>query len=492
MVPVIDLFAGPGGLSEGFEQYKVRNTRVFRSVLSIEKERNAHTTLLLRAFFRQFKTTPKDYYEYIRGKLSLKDLYKKYPQQHANAKEQAIRLALATRNRKRIDKLIRRALRGHDGRWVLIGGPPCQAYSLAGRSRIKAEGHERFENDSRHVLYKEYLRIVRKFKPPVFLMENVKGLLSSSAKGVETFSKILEDFKDAGYSIHSFVKKGSGDQLKPTDYVIKAEKYGIPQARHRVILLGVKNGVDRGSSLLRPMKKVAIQSALSDLPRIRSCVSPLTRDSYEAWERELYLLRTVFTQDGKLRKMKGRRRALAYLPIGTAFIPATYPNPSCSKWLQTQERWFFDRRIKGITLHESRRHMPTDLRRYLFASHYAHINKVSPKIADFTSWQRPEHKNIKKAAKEVPFADRFRVQLRGRPATTVVSHICKDGHYYIHYDPTQCRSLTVREAARLQTFPDNYYFTGTRTAQYHQVGNAVPPLLANRMAKIVQRILARL
>jgi DNA (cytosine-5)-methyltransferase 1 len=152
--------------------------------------------------------------------------------------------------------------------------------------------------------------------------------------------------------------------------------------------------------------------------------------------------------------------------------------------------WFIDRRIKGVTLHDARYHMPRDLRRYLFASHYARVHGESPRIADFPHRLRPAHKNVREAVREDLFSDRFRVQIRGKPASTVVSHISKDGHYYIHYDPIQCRSLTVREAARLQTFPDNYFFDGTRTSRYQQVGNAVPPLLARQMAAIVRAILA--
>jgi DNA (cytosine-5)-methyltransferase 1 len=136
--------------------------------------------------------------------------------------------------------------------------------------------------------------------------------------------------------------------------------------------------------------------------------------------------------------------------------------------------------------------MASDLRRYTFAAVFADATGRSPKLSDFPPSLLPEHGNVKKGVAGDMFADRFRVQLPDRASTTITSHISKDGHYFIHYDPLQSRSLTLREAARLQTFPDNYRFLGNRTSQYHQVGNAVPPHLAGQIADIVADVLDRI
>ena len=129
--------------------------------------------------------------------------------------------------------------------------------------------------------------------------------------------------------------------------------------------------------------------------------------------------------------------------------------------------------------------MRSDLNRYLFSSSFAQAVSRSPTLKDFPAELMPEHRNAPSSANGNHFADRFRVQLENRPATTLTSHISKDGHYFIHYDPAQCRSLTVREAARIQTFSDDYHFEGPRTEQYRQVGNAVPPYLAHQIANVV-------
>jgi DNA (cytosine-5)-methyltransferase 1 len=132
--------------------------------------------------------------------------------------------------------------------------------------------------------------------------------------------------------------------------------------------------------------------------------------------------------------------------------------------------------------------MRSDLYRYYFSACFAKMYNRSPQLADFPEELLPKHKNVNKGVNGELFSDRFRVQIANAPSTTITSHISKDGHYYIHPDPTQCRSLTVREAARLQTFPDNYYFEGNQTLRYQQVGNAVPPLLALKIAQAVYEI----
>ena len=147
--------------------------------------------------------------------------------------------------------------------------------------------------------------------------------------------------------------------------------------------------------------------------------------------------------------------------------------------------WLVDERLSTVCNSDTRAHMTSDLHRYLYVSTFGKVRGISPKLPVFPKGLLPNHANVGKGVKDRHFDDRFRVQVRNQPSTTVVSHLGRDGHYFIHYDPSQCRSLTVREAARLQTFPDNYYFCGSRGSQYKQVGNAVPPLLANRIAESI-------
>ena len=147
--------------------------------------------------------------------------------------------------------------------------------------------------------------------------------------------------------------------------------------------------------------------------------------------------------------------------------------------------WIQDDRINGIIQHESRAHMETDIARYSYVSLFATCKKRSPKISEFPEYLLPNHKNVHSGN----FVDRFKSQLKGSPSKTITSHISKDSHAFIHFDPTQSRGLTVREAARIQTFPENYFFEGNRTQQYVQVGNAVPPFLSSLIGEIVEKII---
>lgn len=499
-IPIIDLFAGPGGLGEGFSSLKGHKKQpFFEIVLSIEKTEVAHRTLMLRAVFRRLRGTNdvRHYYSYIRGEINEAD-FRRIPavaKAFEHAAKEARCLELGKSDETSIDADIQAALNGQET-WVLIGGPPCQAYSLAGRSR-RANDKD-FHKDEKHFLYKEYLRIIQVHKPTIFVMENVKGLLSSRHSGNSMFEKIIADLSSPAdgleYEIRSFTKRGNSDSLEPGDYLIHSERYGIPQSRHRVILLGVRKGQGVPQhQLLEPVKEpVTVGEAIDDLPMIRSRLS--RGDSLEAWRKAVQAapgyLRGWGTKNesAMIESMRAFAASATSTSTGGAFIQKEYERPKKPTELQ---QWLHDRSLGGICQHEARAHMASDLARYLFAATFAHSQGYSPRLDVFPPKLLPDHFNVQFGSEfeAIPFKDRFRVQCKNEPATTVVAHIAKDGHYYIHYDPSQCRSLTVREAASLQTFPDNYFFAGNRTEQYTQVGNAVPPLLAHKLAKIVRSLL---
>lgn len=504
-IPIIDLFAGPGGLGEGFSSLlDHKHEPVFEIGLSIEKDPIAHKTLTLRAVYRRLRGTEhiQHYYSYIRNVID-EATFRKIPavaEAFVHAEKEAQCLELGKADEKGIDADICAALKGKDT-WVLIGGPPCQAYSLAGRSRRAND--KKFHEDEKHFLYREYLRIIKVHRPTIFVMENVKGLLSSQHSGSPMFERILADLSaptlGLEYEIRSFVKAGDSENLDPVDFVIQAERHGIPQCRHRVILLGVRKDAGASRHNLLPVipKPVTVKQAIGDLPRIRSRLS--RNDSLEAW-REAVLEGPSYvegweteSEEAIIELMHSSAQAALSTGVGKPFAQKPGRKPKFKNQTELQ-RWVNDRNLHGVCQHEARSHMPSDLARYLFAACFAQSQKYSPRLDIFPPKLLPAHKNLKKErdTEVIPFKDRFRVQCAGDPATTIVSHIAKDGHYYIHYDPTQCRSLTVREAARLQTFPDNYFFAGNRTEQYTQVGNAVPPLLARKLAKIVRGLLAGL
>jgi len=513
-IRVIDLFAGPGGLGEGLAAFSPdARTHPYDVVLSIEKDPHAHATLMLRKFFRAFPEgkAPDLYYEHLAGNLSREQLYDAYPEQAAAASQRAWHAELGTGgvSHREVDGRIRTALSDSDY-WILVGGPPCQAYSLAGRSRNKGVAGYRPEGDQRHFLYKEYLRTLARWWPPVFLMENVKGLLSSSVAGEQIIRRILTDLQDPLTAVRGGPSRRRTSQLydlvpltprshdllghrAPQDFIVRCEDHGVPQSRHRLLILGIRRDLcwDPQAVSLAKRDVVPASAVLRGLPRLRSGISK-GADSGAAW---LKLLASSLSSDWikQCATTAGEDvRGKIVSSVEQMRLPRADRGGEFVKYVarcRSNSDWFVDERLPGVLNHSSRGHRADDLHRYLFASSFAEVRGRSPLLADFPAALVPRHSNVAKALAGNWFADRFRVQLWSRPSTTVVSHISKDGHYYIHPDPTQCRSLTVREAARLQTFPDNYLFSGPRTSQYIQVGNAVPPLLAAQAAEVVYEIL---
>jgi len=510
-VQIVDLFAGPGGLGEGFAAHQNN----FDILVSAEMDPNAHKTLKLRAFYRILKREAPEgltqYYSYCNGNtdtpwsLDTQPLWEK-------AKGEAKQLVLGTKkDNKELDDIIEAGL-DRSRPWVLIGGPPCQAYSLAGRARNKNDETYNAEEDHRNFLYKEYLRIIQRHSPSVFVMENVKGILSSKVGGKQIFHEILNDLSAPDKALK---KKGSGEKyvicslvtgdafhhgdcpssFDARKFIIRSEEFGIPQARHRVILLGIKESLYKEITTLKPKKKSTVESALKGLPKLRSKLSKQP-DSSESWANEVNahiqaLIKSAKTHKEDLKPLvdvlkETKKRINNEASVGALRLKKKKkrtPDNELHNWYKGTDH---SHKLDVWLNNETRGHMTSDLRRYLYSSAYAEAFERSPKGEKEFRLEGlpPAHKNWKSGN----FTDRFRVQLNTSPANTVTSHISKDGHQFIHPDPAQCRSLTVREAARLQTFPDNYFFQGNRTQQFHQVGNAVPPLLAHKIASIVRNL----
>jgi DNA (cytosine-5)-methyltransferase 1 len=521
-IPVIDLFAGPGGLGEGFSAFCDSNgERRFKIALSVEKDLDARKTLLLRTFLREFPddTFPASYYDFLRNidepqQLRFEKLFAAFPNEFKRADKIAMLAELGGNDSANINQKIGRALRGSD-ECVLIGGPPCQAYSLAGRSRNKGVNDYVAHEDKRQFLYVEYLQVIADRAPALFVMENVKGLLSATVKRQAVFHRISEDLHDpvraliregritaasrsklrsARYRLYSLAEAPTNGVCDPSDFIVQMENFGIPQSRHRLILLGIRDDIEGiKPTLIRKSGPVAARLVLDGLPRIRSGLSRET-DSDAAWISALEEARTKRWLAASKNKAGNDVYSLLVDTIENLHAPALGTGAEFIHYdaaIGYRPDWYLDKDLDGVCNHSGRSHMTQDLFRYLYASCFAVKLKRSPRLSDFPADLLPDHANTEKALDGGNFNDRFRVQLRNVPSTTVTSHISKDGHYYIHPDPTQCRSLTVREAARLQTFPDNYFFCGPKTSQYIQVGNAVPPLLAHEIAKVSYAILKK-
>lgn len=505
---IVDLFAGPGGLGEGFASLVEDGHAPFRIGISVEKEASAHRTLTLRAFMREYQARhgalPDQFIDFHAGLVPEPDWSTVDAEAWQLAIDEARALELGTEAAATaIEGAIAKLRKNHDDT-ILIGGPPCQAYSLVGRARAKGKIGYVPEEDERHYLFREYIRVLDRLRPAAFVMENVKGMLSSTVESRLVFEMLMEDLSSLGtgqghhYNLLAVrVEHGKAslqEAAQPSDFIVRAEEFGVPQRRHRVIIVGIRSdlvGKATHTEIAVSGLTRTVRDVIGTMPDLRSGISR-GRDDSSAWRDEVVEaakllakihkgkenapLREAFSSVAKRMKSGApSRRTASCLPDGYGSS-----NDELLSWLERPE-------LKAITQHETRGHMASDLGRYLFAAVFGAVRGYSPKAADFPLMLSPDHRNWHSGI----FNDRFRVQLADASATTVTSHISKDGHYFIHPDPMQCRSLTVREAARLQTFPDDYLFLGNRTQQYVQVGNAVPPFLARHIAALLYASLTK-
>jgi len=410
----IDLFAGAGGLSEGFLKAG------FKPIVHIEMDEAACFTLKTRIARHYLKNAGRfdEYADYLRNTISREELYSKIPKDQMDS---VINLAIGPSNNGKIHNKISDHLNGRKVD-LIIGGPPCQSYSLVGRAR-SSNG---MQGDPRNFLYIEYARFLEKYSPSLFVFENVTGL--KSAKGGVYLQNMEKLFLRKGYSMKLFS--------------VAANNYGVLQNRKRIIILGWKTGENVSLPDLESIRlpgKFTVKEVLSDLPLIQA-------------------------GGGNDRYLRYRKKPTAYLN-------------------QTGIRNGLD----ILTQHIARPNKEQDKKIYRIAVSRWNSGKGRLDYNDL-----PE--SLKTHKNRHSFFDRFKVVADNLDhSQTVVAHIAKDGHYYIHPDINQNRSISVREAARLQSFPDDYYFEGVkegknRTAAFKQIGNAVPPLMSYLIAKELYKL----
>lgn len=402
---IIDLFAGAGGLSEGFSQAG------FVPIAHVEMDNDACNTLRTRCCYHYLRSKGQLelYYGYIKGEISRQTLYTSVPISIINT---VINVEISNDTIDCTFEKIRKLAKGRSVD-LIIGGPPCQAYSLLGRHR------KEMEDDPRTLLYLQYGKFLEEFKPKGFVFENVPGLLS--AKKGEHFKNLQVYFKELGYNVHF--------------QMLNAADYGVLQNRKRIILVGWKNEQDHGFPNISTCRSEAVvNNILSDLPILK------------AGE-----VKNVAPYIGQIN---------------------TYLEES---GIRSNEDMF-------VTQNISRPVNENDASIYNYAIRTWSNKRVRVKYTDLPPIMRTQ-KN------EDSFLDRFKVVDGNGLSHTIVAHLAKDGHYYIHPYLEVCRSISVREAARIQSFPDNFYFEGSRSAMFKQIGNAVPVLMAKKIAESIKDLL---
>ncbi len=402
---VIDLFAGAGGLSEGFVQAG------FVPVAHVEMDRDACNTLRTRSCYHYLRSKKhlNIYYKYLQGEISREALYSSVPSEVTDA---VINVEISDKTIKDTFDKIKGLAKGRKID-MIIGGPPCQAYSLLGRHR------KEMEDDPRTLLYIQYGKFLKEFRPKGFVFENVPGLLS--AKKGEHFQNLQAYFDKIGYNVHF--------------KMLNASDYGVLQERHRIIIVGWQKNKDMGyPNIEKTPTDAVINDILGDLPLLK------------AGEKEYV---SIY-----------RNTTNCYL---------------CKSGIRSDSEGF-------VTQNITRSVNANDAAIYSYAIKLWNRKQVRVKYTDLPQELRTQRN-------EDSFLDRFKVVNGKGKAHTLVAHLAKDGHYYIHPSLSLCRSISVREAARIQSFPDNFYFEGSRSAMFKQIGNAVPPLMAKSIAESITKVL---
>lgn len=402
---VIDLFAGAGGLSEGFVQAG------FVPIAHVEMDKDACNTLRTRCCFHYLRANNQldIYYKYLKGEITRETLYGGVPEEVTNA---VINVEISDDTINETFGKIKQLAKGRKID-MIIGGPPCQAYSLLGRHR------KTMENDPRTLLYLQYGKFLKEFTPKGFVFENVPGLLS--AKKGEHFQNLRTYFDELGYKVHY--------------KMLNASDYGVLQERHRIIIVGWQKDNDMGYPEIKKVSTDAVvNDILEDLPLLKAGEKEMV-SSYKK-ENNSYLRESGIRADDE----------------------------------------------KFVTQNITRPVNANDAAIYAYSIKLWNSKQVRVKYTDLPIELRTQ-KN------EDSFLDRFKVVNGKGKAHTVVAHLAKDGHYYIHPSLSVCRSISVREAARMQSFPDNFYFEGSRSAMFKQIGNAVPVLMAKKIALEIIKML---
>lgn len=406
----IDLFAGASALSEGFRRNNLN------PVAHIEMDKEACLTIKTRVAYHYLKdeNKPDKYYDYIGGKITRDELYNLLPAEHSDT---VINEEISDGTLEKIFRIIKAKLHQQTNKELdlIVGGPPCQAYSLRIRHGID------WNNDKRVSLYVQYGKFLKEFQPKVFVFENVPGLLS--ANDGHYFNHLKEYFKEIGY--------------ETDEKILNAKDYGVLQNRRRVIIIGWRDDLN------------------FSYPEFETITHGFTTN--EIFE-DLSAMKAGDCKATDKYVCKANKYLSSFaLRNGVDFYPQ----------------------------HITRPHNDNDLRIYKLAIEKWNQEKHRLKYSDV-----PEEWRTQKNTES--FLDRFKVVDGKGISHTVIAHIAKDGHYYIHPDIKQCRSVSVREAARIQSFPDDFYFEGSRTAAFRQIGNAVPPLMSVGIAKGIIRKLKNL